>query len=295
MSLKNLLMNGKKTKSKLFCGSFLLFMKGGSFYIPQTKKEGMNMNELQYYEKIKDWDFSQIHYITENYTNWDLYEELNKITTKKSKILDLGTGGGEKLLEFFPECQEILGTDYSPEMIETANNNLNKSGRKNITFKVMNNLEMTTPNDYYDVVVARHTIIDAKQIYNTLKKGGHLLVRGVDKIDCWSLKLLFGHGQCFFDEKAISQIDYEDIINAGFKKVELIPLHVKEYYQTKEDLIALLVKAPILEDFSEIEKNNKLSNSEKLDLNLLDKYIKENTSEKGILLIRRYYGIIATK
>ena len=126
----------------------------------------------------------------------------------------------------------------------------------------MNNLEMTTPKNYYDVVVARHTVIDAKQIFNTLKEGGHLLLRGVDKIDCWSLKLLFGQGQCFFDEKPISQIDYEAILKAGFKKVELIPLHVKEYYKTKDDLIALLVKAPILTDFSKIEKNKKHSNYE---------------------------------
>jgi hypothetical protein len=27
----------------------------------------------------------------------------------------------------------------------------------------------------------------------------------------------------------------------------------------------------------------------------LDRYIEENTTEKGILLIRRYYGIVAVK
>ena len=32
-----------------------------------------------------------------------------------------------------------------------------------------------------------------------------------------------------------------------------------------------------------------------LNMNLLDEYIKENTTDKGILLIRRYYGISATK
>ena len=106
---------------------------------------------------------------------------------------------------------------------------------------------------------------------------------------------MFGGGQAYNDILPISLIDYESIIDAGFKEVELIPIHVKEYYKTKEDLIALLVKAPILDDFSEIEKNYKRSNPEKIDLKLLEKYIKENTSEKGILLIRRYYGIIATK
>ncbi|MFU2362555.1 MAG: hypothetical protein ACM67R_02110 [Clostridiales bacterium] len=31
----------------------------------------------------------------------------------------------------FPNCAEILGTDFSDEMIETANKNLLQSGRKN--------------------------------------------------------------------------------------------------------------------------------------------------------------------
>lgn len=253
------------------------------------------MKEKKFYEKVSDWDFSQINYLEENYTNWDLYEVLKNISTKNSKILDLGTGGGEKLLKYFPECQEILGTDYSPEMIKTANQNLVKSNRKNITFQVMNNLNMTTKDNYYDIVVARHTVIDASQIYKTLKKDGILLLRGVDKLDCWSLKLLFNKGQCFFDEKPISQIDYEDIIKAGFKNVELIPIHIKEYYKTKEDLLALLLKAPILDDFSELEENVKAYSNEEINMNLLNKYIEENTYEKGILLIRRYYGIIATK
>ncbi len=253
------------------------------------------MKEKDFYEKIKDWDFSQINYVTESYTNWELYDELKKLTTKESKILDLGTGGGEKLLEFFPECQEILGTDYSKEMIKTAKKNLKKSGKKNIRFEIMDNLNMTTPNNYYDVVVSRHTVIDANQIYQTLKKGGHLLLRGVDKLDCWSLKLLYGKGQDFLSVKPISQIDYEDIIKAGFKKVELIPLHVKEYYKTKEDLIALLTKTTIIEEFAEKVDNVSYLKNNRLDLDLLDKYIEENTTEKGILLIRRYYGIIATK
>ena len=252
------------------------------------------MNELEFYQSIKDWDFSKINYISENLTSWDMYEELNNSAFKDSKILDLGTGGGEKVLKYFPECKEILGTDFSSEMINTANENLKKSGRENITFKVMDNLNMTTSDSYFDIVVARHTCIDAKQIYKTLKKDGRLILRGVDKLDCWSLKLMFNKGQAFNDIKPISVIDYENIINAGFKYVELIPLHIREYFKTKEDLLALLLKTPILQDFSEIDVNKNLSDN-MIDINLLDKYIEENTSEKGILLIRRYYGIIAVK
>lgn len=253
------------------------------------------MSELTFYEKIKNWDFSMIHYTKECLTNWDLYELLELNTNSESKILDLGTGGGEKVLKYFPECKEILATDFSSEMISTAQANLEKSRRTNITFRQMDNLNMDTPDNYFDVVVARHTCIDAEQIYHTLKPGGKLLVRGVDKLDCWKLKLLFGKGQAFTDNKPISLIDYENIINTGFKHVELVPIHVREFYKTKEDLLALLLKTPILSDFSEIEENEEMSDIIEVDNEILDKYISENTTEKGILLIRRYYGITAEK
>lgn len=253
------------------------------------------MKELEFYENIKNWDFSMINYIEESLTNWDLYDNLKSYTDINSKILDLGTGGGEKVLEYFPECKEILATDFSKEMINTANENLIKSGRKNIVFRQMENLNMETPNNYFDIVVARHTCINAKQIYDTLKDGGKLLLRGVDKLDCWSLKMLFNKGQAYNDIKPISVIDYENIIEAGFKHVELVPIHIREYYKSKEDLLALLLKTPILEDFSEIEENINLQNNNTIDEDLLDKYIAENTFEKGILLIRRYYGIVAIK
>ena len=243
------------------------------------------MSELEFYEKVKNWDFSMINYSKECLTDWDLYKLLNQYSNSESKILDLGTGGGEKVLKYFPECQEIVATDFSKEMINTANNSLKESGKKNIVFRQMDNLNMDTPDDYFDIVVARHTPIDAKQIYRTLKSGGRLLLRGVDKLDCWSLKLLFGRGQGYNDEKPISVIDYENIISAGFKSVEIVPIHIREYYKTKDDLMALLLKTPIINNFS-----NKEFDEEKID-----KYISENMTDKGILLIRRYYGITASK
>jgi len=235
-----------------------------------------------------------INYIEENLTAWDLYQEIKNSSNPNSTILDLGTGGGEKVLNNFPKVKEIVGTDFSPNMIETAKNNLKKSEKNYIEFRVMDNLNMDTPDNYFDIVVARHTVISAKQIYKTLKKGGKLLLRGVDKLDCWQLKLLFQKGQAFNDPKPISLIDYENIISAGFKKVELIPIHIREYYKTKEDLLALLLKTPILSDFSEIGINSE-SVDETINIDLLDKYIEENMTDKGILLVRRYYAITAIK
>ena len=254
----------------------------------------MNNNELDYYNRIKNWDFSKISYEVESLTNWDMYKILNEKTTKNSRILDLGTGGGEKVINKFPEALEIVGTDFSQQMIKTAKENLKKSNKKNIKFKVMDNLNMDTPDNYFDIVVARHTCIDAKQIYKTLKKDGLLLLRGVDKLDCWQLKRLFNRGQAFNDIKPISQIDYENILDAGFRNVELIPIYDREYFKTKDDLLALLLKTPILDDFSEENENTSLIKKD-IDMQKLDEYIRNNTTDKGILLRRRYYGITANK
>lgn len=254
----------------------------------------MKTNEYEFYNELKNWDFSKIKYEEENLTNWDMYEILKANTTLESKVLDLGTGGGEKVLNFFPEVAQVLATDFSEEMIKTANENLKKIKKSNIIFRQMDNLNMDTPNDYFDVVVARHTCIDAKQIYNTLKTNGMLILRGVDKLDCWELKKIFGKGQAYNDVNPISFIDYENILNSGFKNVELVPIHVREYYKTKEDLLSLLLKTPILDDFSEINNDEKII-KEDIDLKKLNEYIKGNMTDKGILLIRRYYGITAIK
>ena len=252
-------------------------------------------NESKHYESVKDWDFSKFEIESESLTNWDLDEILNNLATKDSRILDLGTGGGEQLLEHFPDCQEILGTDFAEEMIETAKRNLKKSGRKNIDFRLMDNLKMDVPDNYFDIVVARHTVTDPKQIYKCLKDGGHLLIRGVDKDDCWSLKMTFGRGQAFHDERPISIIDYENVLNAGFKDVELVPIHEREYYKDLKLFKEFLKKVPIIDDFSEVLGDNKSYYANDLEEDLLNKYIENNTYNGKVRLLRRCYGITARK
>ena len=80
----------------------------------------MNNNELDYYNRIKNWDFSKINYEVESFTNWDIYDILNEKATKESKILDLGTGGGEKVLNEFPDVLEVIRTDFSEENENTS-------------------------------------------------------------------------------------------------------------------------------------------------------------------------------
>ena len=63
----------------------------------------MKSKEYNYYKNIANWSFEEINYISENYTNWIYEEEITKHTNKNSKILDLGTAGGENLFKYFPD------------------------------------------------------------------------------------------------------------------------------------------------------------------------------------------------
>ena len=253
-------------------------------------------NEREYYEQVKDWNFDMFQIETEDFTNWDMYEILKNETNENSKVLDLGTGGGEKVLKKYPEyLKEVIGIDFSKEMIKTANENLEKSGKKNIKFLYMNNLKLEFPDEYFDVVVARNTVINPKEIYRVLKSNGKLIVHGVDMFDCYELKKIFGRGQAYNDKTPISIQDFNAIFEAGFKDIELVPLHEREYFKNYDLFYNFLLKVPIIDDFCEEEGEVKDFYAKGLEKDLLAKYIARNTYEKGIRLIRRYYGITAQK
>ena len=254
----------------------------------------MQEKELEYYEKIGNWDFDKIKYKAEKLTDWDFYEKIKEFTNENSICLDLGTGGGEKVLKYYPNVRKIYATDFSKEMIKTAKENAKKYSEKNIEFLEMDNLNMNFPSETFDLISARHTIIDAKQIYKALKDDGVLIIEGVDQKDCWKLKELFGRGQAFNDSIPISQKDYKDLNASGFSKIELIEVLENEYYETEEDLLALLLKTPILDDFSE-EDNGKITHRKEIEMDLFKEYVNKNKTDKGILLQRVLYGIIAQK
>ena len=238
-------------------------------------------NYYEYYENIAHWTFDEYECREECLTDWDLYKILRSLAAPDSHILDLGTAGGEKIFSEFPVCAEILGTDYSPNMIDTARANLAASGRKNISFRVMDNMKMDVEEGHYDIVVARHTCTDPSQIYRALKPGGYLLIRGVDKYDCWDLKLAAGYGQGYDDPVPVSVSDYENVLRAGFTDVELVPIHTREYYRDAETFKAFLRVVPILDHMPEDD--------------ILDGYISRNTYSGRVRLIRRFYGLTARK
>ena len=254
----------------------------------------MKKNELNFYDEIGNWDFSKIKRQTEKLTDWDFYEKIRENTNEKSLCLDLGTGGGEKVLNMYPDVGMIIASDNSKEMLKTAKNNAKKYPNKKIKFVWMDNVDMKFPAETFDLISARHTIIDAKQIFDCLCDGGTLIIEGIAQKDCWDIKQLFGRGQGYRDEISIGEKDYKDLVDAGFSSVKKYEILENEYYETEEDLMALLLKTPILNDFSEIDEKIIMPNKV-IEKDLFNEYVKKYKTDKGILLKRVLYGIVAKK
>lgn len=105
-------MNGKNYT--LFVIVFV-FMEGVFFIVTirNYKKEKNEKSEQDYYSAIGNWSFSDINYKSKTLTNQIYESEAQKHIKKNSKVL-----------KYYPECREILATDFSETMIKNANENL---------------------------------------------------------------------------------------------------------------------------------------------------------------------------
>ena len=239
--------------------------------------------ELEFYEKIGNWDFSKISYHEEIIQDgFDYFKWIEKYTNEESICLDLGTGGGEKVLEFYPKVRKIIGIDYSTQMIKSACENLNKSRRntEDISFVQMDINDLKFEDNTFDVITARHTVLNVNEIRRVLKPNGILIIEGVAKDDAIKLKDIVGRGQCYFDEESIEESDFHDLENANFKFLENKMMLLNEWYHSKNDFMSLLFKAPIIEN---------ITNE---DLKKIDEYINKNIELGNIKLVRQIYGFV---
>lgn len=244
------------------------------------------MREKEFYDKIgkvMGWDFSTMKYDVVDNSEFRYFEEINKNITKNTILLDIGTGGGEKLTNCISDkCLLKIGTDFSKEMIKHANDN-NKDNK--IRFVEMNSEKIEFPKDFFDIITARHTPFNSVEVYNALKENGLFFSEQIDEDDCKELKELFGRGQGFnLEPKLIDKIK-EEIVKEKFKQIEFYDIIQNEYYKKEEDLLFLLHNTPIIPEFGKIQG----------DYEKFREYVEKNNTENGIILVRRLFGIKMVK
>ena len=245
------------------------------------------VEEKEFYEKIgktNGWDFSKMKYNLVDNNEFIYFDEVNNNIYKNTILLDIGTGGGEKLINLISnDCLLKIGTDFSDEMIKVAKKNI--CGMNNIKVLKMNSDKIMFPDDFFDVVCARHTPFNANEIYRVMKSQGKFFSEQVDEDDCFELKKMFERGQGYDEKIKLINKTKEQMKKEKFSDVNFFDIIQYEYYKTEEDLLFLLNNTPIIPNFGKVDG----------DIEKFNKYVEDNKSDKGILLIRKLFGIKAIK
>jgi 2-polyprenyl-3-methyl-5-hydroxy-6-metoxy-1,4-benzoquinol methylase len=116
------------------------------------------------------------------------------VETSSPRLLEIGCGSGDFLLEASSRGFTVEGLEYSPHAVETANRRLS---RQAVQVGSLESNEL--PADYYDVAVGfdviehvRHPAYALTRLQHSLKPKG-LLVLATPSLDSWSHWLLGKH------------------------------------------------------------------------------------------------------
>ena len=74
-----------------------------------------------------------------------------------AKVLELGVGTGLSLEAYPPHCQ-VLGVDLAPDMLEHAQERIDRNGWRHITLQAMDAMDLKLAADTFDYVMAFHVV-----------------------------------------------------------------------------------------------------------------------------------------
>lgn len=144
----------------------------------------MNEIELREYLLIEEqktflgWDFS---YLDGRWDRevlpWDYTEIINQYRRNTDRLLDMGTGGGEFILNLGHPYPFLSVTEGWLPNLQLCKERLEPLG---ISVKYVDEDDkLDFPNESFDLVINRHESYDVNEVYRVLKKGGYFITQQV--------------------------------------------------------------------------------------------------------------------
>jgi SAM-dependent methyltransferase len=153
----------------------------------------------------RGWDFSRMQ-TARDPVPWDYMEIVPRYLQRSDAILDVGTGGGERLIAFSQYFGTGVGIDPDPEMIGAAREN--GALHPNVTFVEMGAEALAFPEATFDVVLTRHAPVCVPEVVRVLKPGGYFVTQGIGALNMANIREAFGTGSSVqYEEDYRSSID----------------------------------------------------------------------------------------
>ena len=204
---------------------------------------------------FKGWDFSHItdsRRMVDAPTNWNFVNKVQSYLTGKDTLLDIGTAGGEVLSRIHPLPGHTFAVEDYPPNVMLAKETLEPLGVEVIGIEEGKEPpfgDLPFEDNYFDVIINRHTGYTGSEVYRILKAGGYyvtqqlgglttinlsMILQGekATKLTNWNLKVFKEH----MAEEGFEIIDEADEINFGrYYDVGAIVYHLITCPWTVED------------------------------------------------------------
>jgi SAM-dependent methyltransferase len=200
------------------------------------------------------WDFSRVRDARDP-VPWNYEEVVRRYLRATDRVLDIGTGGGERFLALAAEFGQGqgVGIDADPAQIQTARENRPPSVAERVSFRLMNARDLQHEEDSFDVVLNRHASVYPGEIARVLRPGGYFITQMVGPHNTRNICSLFGCGPGGKYELEPLQ-DLPSLIKGfeahGCAIVARAEYDVGYYFLDVESLIFWLKAIPIPEDFA---------------------------------------------
>lgn len=207
------------------------------------------------------------------------------VAGKNKVALDVGCADGRFTLSMAPHYAQVVAIDLSRGMLKAARELQAQEKIGNVNFEEKDAADTGFPGGFFEVIWSRRGPTPYPEFGRLLKKGGNLVIIEIGEQDARRLKEIFGRGQDFggWDKPRLKR-ETDAIEDTGVIVLSAEDYKYNEYYASYADLERFLQSVSIFEDFDP-----------KADKALLEKYVAEATTKKGIVLPRHRIVLYAQK
>ncbi len=127
------------------------------------------------------WDFSYLDgRMIEEDVPWSYPARAQELMRQGTALLDMDTGGGERLLEMRAAWPgRVVATEAYPPNVKLARERLEPLGVTLLDVEVDNERDMPFADGEFDLILNRHSAFNSREIARVLTPGGHFLTQQV--------------------------------------------------------------------------------------------------------------------
>lgn len=124
------------------------------------------------------WDFARVRDARDP-VPWDYLDVVRRYLFPGSRVLDVGTGGGERFMALAADYGYGVGVDIAPQMIRDAATIRRASGSERPAFAVMAAESLGFAAASFDLVLNRHSDVQVPEVVRVLRPGGVFITQQV--------------------------------------------------------------------------------------------------------------------